>query len=57
MRYKKTIDGITEIESTSCIKMIEDDGQEWVVPVDENNRHYQAYLTWVADGNTIEALD
>ena len=57
MRYKKTIDGITEIESTACIKMIADDGQEWVVPIDENNRHYQEYLTWVADGNTIEALD
>ena len=56
MRYKKTIDGITEIESTTCIKMIEDDGQEWVVPIDENNRHYQEYLKWVADGNTIEAL-
>tara|TARA_R100001163_G_C4918450_1_gene99691 strand:+ start:285 stop:467 length:183 start_codon:yes stop_codon:yes gene_type:complete len=24
------------------------------VPIDPNNRHYQALLKWVADGNTIE---
>ena len=57
MRYKKTIDGITELESTSCIKMIEDSGKESIVPVDENNTDYREYLTWVSDGNTIEALE
>ena len=56
MRYKKTIDGITDDESTTCIKMIADDGQVWVVPIDERNPHYQEYLTWVAEGNTIEEL-
>ena len=54
MRYKKTIDGITDAESTTCIKMIADDGQVWVVPIDERNTHYQEYLTWVAEGNTNE---
>ena len=29
-------------------------GQEWSVPLDPDNRHYQAILEWVADGNTIE---
>ena len=24
------------------------------VPVDTDNRHYQAILDWVADGNTIQ---
>tara|TARA_R100001440_G_scaffold7996_1_gene15481 strand:- start:54 stop:233 length:180 start_codon:yes stop_codon:yes gene_type:complete len=24
------------------------------VPMDEDNRHYQAILQWVAEGNTIE---
>ena len=24
------------------------------VPLDENNRHYQAIMEWVAEGNTIE---
>ena len=55
MRYKKTIDGITELESTSCIKKIDDDGNEWIVPVTEENTDYQEYLAWVSDGNTIEA--
>ena len=27
------------------------------VPFDETNRHYQAYLEWVAEGNTTEAAD
>ena len=27
------------------------------VPFDETNRHYQAYLEWVAEGNTPEAAD
>ena len=27
------------------------------VPLDPNNRHYQAILEWVAEGNTIEEAD
>ena len=27
------------------------------IPFDEANRHYQAYLEWVAEGNTPEAAD
>ena len=46
MRFKKTIDGITDAESTTCIKMIADDGQVWVVPVDEKNTHYQYQKLW-----------
>ena len=30
------------------------DGQTWCVSIDSNNRHYQAILDWVADGNTIQ---
>ena len=54
MRYKKTIDGITELESTTCIKKINDSGKEWIVPVVEDNTDYIEYLEWVAEGNTIE---
>ena len=33
------------------------DGTEMVVPLDPANRHYQAILEWVADGNTIQDAD
>jgi hypothetical protein len=27
------------------------------VPLDEDNRHYQAIMQWVAEGNTIEEAE
>ena len=33
------------------------DGKISDVPKDDNNRHYQEILAWVADGNTIEEAD
>ena len=33
------------------------DGTEMSVPFDPDNRHYQAILDWVADGNTIQDAD
>ena len=30
------------------------DGKTMSVPLDTANRHYQAILDWVADGNTIQ---
>ena len=33
------------------------DGVEWFVPLSTSNRHYQAILEWVAEGNTIEEAD
>jgi len=33
------------------------DGTEMFVPLDENNRHYQAIQEWVAEGNTIAEAD
>jgi len=34
-----------------CIKRINDSA---FIPFDEANTDYQAYLTWVAEGNTAE---
>lgn len=42
-------------ENTSII--ITTDNDELYVPLDPNNRHYQAIQEWVADGNTIEEAD
>ena len=33
------------------------DGKEMFVPLEPNNRHYQAIQEWVADGNTIQEAD
>jgi len=33
------------------------DGETLLVPMDTANRHYQAILDWVADGNTIADAD
>jgi len=33
------------------------DGVMIAVPIDPANRHYQAILEWVADGNTITAAE
>ncbi len=33
------------------------DGVTMSVPLDPDNRHYQAIQEWVAEGNTIEEAD
>jgi len=37
--------------------ILEIDGVKWGVPKDPDNTMYQAYLDWVAEGNTAEAAD
>ena len=37
--------------------ILEINGVKWGVPKDTNNQMYQAYLDWVAEGNTAEAAD
>ena len=32
-------------------------GQEYTVPIDENNRDYQEYLAWLEEGNVPEEPD
>ena len=51
-QYQK--DFITETNA-SIVAVI--DGLTLYVPANPNNRHYQAILEWVADGNTIAEAD
>ena len=48
--YKKTIK-INDKE----VSVIRSDGA--CIPFSESNTDYQAYLAWVAEGNTAEAAD
>ena len=45
--------GTTKNASITCVI----DGKTMSVPLDPNNRHYQAIQKWVAEGNTIQEAD
>ena len=48
---------VTDMPQTQGIHIVYTNGEEWDVPKDENNRHYQEIQEWVAKGNTIEESD
>jgi hypothetical protein len=50
-RFIANADGESDV-----IEMIID-GIIMCVPINSDNRHYQAIQEWVADGNTIEAAE
>ena len=52
--YKKTKSGITGEENPWIILRTTDNTH---IPKNEDNRDYQEYLAWVAEGNTAEAAD
>ena len=47
--YQKDIDD----DSVNAYVIAEIDGVPMTVPIDTDNRHYQAILEWVDAGNTI----
>ena len=54
------IDTVTKFnyeDGTFAYIVVFKDASEWTVPHNENNRHYQQILEWVADGNTIKERD
>jgi hypothetical protein len=51
--YQKLKDSMTGADA-NCIKRLADNS---FIPMDEANTDYQAYLAWVAEGNTPEPAD
>ena len=46
------------VEGTKILNIVATiDGIEMSVPLDPDNRHYQAIQEWVAEGNTIQEAD
>ena len=54
-KYYKTPIENPNNENTSIIVITDND--KLYVPLDPNNRHYQAIQEWVAKGNTIAKAD
>ena len=51
------LDGTTVQNTVQDILYKEDGVVKLAIPKDPANRDYQAYLAWVAEGNTAEAAD
>ena len=50
-------DGTESSPCLTCIQKKVDGVGVCMIPLNEGNTDYQAYLTWVAEGNTAEAAD
>jgi len=55
MTYKLVND--YDFGNLCSIKYTDSNGNVLLIPIDDANRHYQEYLSWVAEGNTAQPAD
>jgi hypothetical protein len=48
-----TYEKLTNDFGSEYIKRVDEDGTIWSIPTDPANSDYQAYLVYVANGNTL----
>ncbi len=54
-QYGKSLD---DPSVNVCINIVIDEDEKWSVPINPDNRHYQAILEWAEeDGNEIAEAD
>ena len=52
IRKHNRVDADGNPDSANSYEDILDQENNWSIPKDEANRHYQEYLKWIAEGNT-----
>jgi len=57
IRKHNRVDGDGKLDTTNSYEDILDQENNYAIPKDEANRHYQEYLEWVSKGNTPEEAD
>jgi len=50
-------DSISNQNVSVNVVLTDNDNRKYCIPMDEDNTDYQAVLSWVSEGNTIEAAD
>jgi arginyl-tRNA synthetase len=55
--YFTNDDGTQSSTFANQYKVVWESGEEWFVPVDLTNTHYQQIQEWIAEGNTPEEAE
>ena len=57
IRKHNRVDADGNPDTANSYEDILDQENNWAIPKDKANRHYQEYLEWVSKGNTAEEDD